>query len=72
MLQMLFKLLLASTRILLCSYFLFLVVLNNFFIIPVIKENKIVKLAPAILAGTPITLAKEIIDTPPLAADKTI
>ena len=69
---MLFKLLLASTRILLCSYFLFLVVLNNFFIIPVIKENKIVKLAPAILAGTPITLAKEIIDTPPLAADKTI
>ena len=72
MLQMLFKLLLASTRILLCSYFLFLVVLNNFFIIPVVKENKIVKLAFAILAGTPITLAKEIIDTLPLAADKTI
>ena len=72
MLQMLFKLLLASTRILLCSYFLFLVVLNNFFIIPVVKENKIVKLALAILAGTPITLAKEIIDTLPLAADKTI
>ena len=69
---MLFKLLLASTRILLCSYFLFLVVLNNFFIIPVVKENKIVKLALAILAGTPITLAKEIIDTLPLAADKTI
>ena len=46
--------------------------LNNFFIIPVVKENTILKLAFAIPTGTPTTLAKEIIDIPPLAAGKTI
>ena len=69
---MLFNLLLASTRILLSFFFLFLVILNNFFIIPVVKENTRVKLALAIPTGTPITLAKEIMDTPTLVADKTI
>ena len=43
-----------------------------FFIIPVVKENTRVKLALTIPAGAPVTLAKEIIDTPPLVADKTI
>ena len=42
------------------------------FIIPVVKENIKVKLALAIPAGIPITLVKEIILIPPIAADKTI
>ena len=44
---------------LLCFFFLFLVMLNNFllFLFP---------------AGAPVTLAKQIIDTTPLVADKTI
>ena len=46
--------------------------LNNFFIIPIAKDNRKVKLALASPAGTPITLAKEIIDTPPLVASKKI
>ena len=43
-----------------------------FFIIPVVKENTRVNLGLPIPAGEPVTLAKEIIDTPPLVADKTI
>ena len=46
--------------------------LNSFFIIPVVKENRRVKLDLLIPAGTPITLVKEIIDTPPFVAGKTI
>ena len=38
--------------------------LNNFFIIPVVKENTRVKCALAVSAETLITLVKEIIDTP--------
>ena len=57
---------------LLCFFFLFLVIFNSFFIIPVVKENIKLKLAFAISTGTPITLVKEIIDIPPLVADKTI
>ena len=48
----------------------FLVMLNNFFITPVVKENLRLKLALAIPTGTPITLTNEILDIPPLAADK--
>ena len=43
-----------------------------FFIIPVARENTRIKLALAIPAGTPITLVKEMIGTPPLVANKTI
>ena len=46
--------------------------LNNFFVIPVIKENTIVKPALAISAGTSTTLEKEIIDTPRLVADEKV
>ena len=67
-----FNLLLASTKILLCFFFSFLVTWKTFFIILVVKENTRVKLAFAIPAGAPISLAKEIIDTPPLVVDKTI
>ena len=63
---MLFNLLLASIKI------LFLAVFNPFFINPVVKENTKVKLALVNPAGIPITLAKEIIDTPSLVSDKTI
>ena len=52
--------------------FIFLVTLNNFLIIPVVKEKIKVKLALAIPAGAPITVVKEIIDTPPAVEDKII
>ena len=59
---------LASITVLLCffssfSYF------NNFFTIPVVKENIKLKLALAIPAGAPIVFAKEKIDAPPPIAD---
>ena len=69
---MLSSLILANIRILACFFFLFLVILSNFFIIPVGQEKIKVKLALAIPTGAPITLVNEIIDTPPLVALKTI
>ena len=70
--SMAFNLLLARTRILPCFFFLFLVVLNSFLIIPVDNEKIKVKLALVIPTGAPITLAKEIIDTHPCVAERTI
>ena len=58
--------------------FLFLVIVSNFLIIPVVKEKIQVKLALAIPTGVPITVNryfnkdKEIIDTSILVADKAI
>ena len=52
--------------------FFFLVVLNNFFTIPVVKEKNKIRLALAIPAGAPTILVNEIFDTPPLSALKTI
>ena len=69
---MLFNLLLASIRILLHLFFLFLVISNTFFIIPVVRENTRVKVALAISSVTQITLSKVILDTTPVVADKTI
>ena len=46
--------------------------LSNFFIIPIVREKIKVKLAPSIATGALTTLADEIIQTPPLAALKTI
>ena len=68
---MLLSLLLANIRILSCFFFLFLVMLSNFFI-PVVKEKIRVKLVPAIPTGAPTTLTEEIIQTQPLVALKTI
>ena len=45
--------------------------LSNFLTAPVVREKIKVKLVLA-PTGAPITLAKEIIDTPPLVALKTI
>ena len=52
--------------------FFFLIIFNNFFIIPVIREKVKVKLALAIPTGAPIMLVNGIIDTPPVVALKTI
>ena len=41
-------------------------------IIPVVREKVKVKLALAIPTGAPTTLVREMIDTPPLVALKTI
>ena len=67
---MLLSLLSGNIRILLCLFFLFLAVLNNFLVIPVAKDKIKVKLALAIPTGAPTTLIIEIIDTPPLVALK--
>ena len=58
--------------ILLCFYFLFLVISNNFFTSPVDKEDATLRLALAILIGVPITVANDAIEMLPLAADNTI
>ena len=70
--SMLLSLLLANIRILSCLFFLFLVVLSNFLIISVIKEKIKVKPALAIPTGAPTLLVKEMIDTQPVVALKTI
>ena len=46
--------------------------LDNFFIIPVLKEKIKVKLILAIPTGVPRALAGKMIDTPPLVPLKTI
>ena len=52
--------------------YLLLVMLRNFLIIFVVKEKIKVKLKLAIPTRIPTTLVKEMIDTPPLVALKTI
>ena len=47
-------------------FFFFLVVLNNFLIIPVVKEKNKAKLLLSIPTGAPTKLEKEMIDTLPL------
>ena len=69
---MLFNLLLANVPIFICFFFLFLVVFNNFFTIPVDNENVRLRLALPIPTGVPITVANDAIETLPLVADKTI
>ena len=67
-----FNLLLADITILLCFFFLFRVVFNNFFTIPVDIENTRLKLAVAIRTGDTITVANEAIEMLSLVTDKTI
>ena len=55
-LSILLSLLLVTIRILSSFFFLFLAVFNNFFVIPVVKENNIVNPALAIPTGAPTTL----------------
>ena len=53
-------------------FLFFLVIFNNFSVIPVLTEKIKVKLALAIPTGAPTVLVKEQIDTPPVVALKTI
>ena len=53
-------------------FFFFLVVLNIFFTVLVVREKNKVKLALAIPTGAPTILINEKIDTPLLVALKTI
>ena len=69
---MLFNLLLANVTILLCFFFLFHVVLNSFFTIPVKIENERLKLALVIPTGAPITVANDAMVKLPVVTDKTI
>ena len=69
---MILSLLLANIRILSCFFFFFLVIFNNFLVIPVVREKIKVKLALAIPTGAPTILVNEIIDTSPVVALKTI
>ena len=70
--SMLLSLHLVNIRILSCFFFLFLIIFNNFLTVPVVKEKIKVRLTLAIPPGAPIILVNEIIDTPLLAALKTI
>ena len=72
MLSILFNLLLANITILLCFFFLFHVVLNSFFTIPVKIENERLKLALVIPTGAPITVANDVMVKLPVVTDKTI
>ena len=72
---MLFNLLLANITILLCFFFLFLVVFScyYFFLLsPVDNEHARLRLGLAISTGVPITVANDAIEMIPLVADKTI
>ena len=72
LLSMLLNLLLANIAILLCFFFLFRVVFNSYFTIPVEIENVRLRLAFSIPTGAPITVANDAIEMLPLVIDKTI
>ena len=72
LLCMLFNSIQAKITILLCFFFLLLVVFNSFFTIPVQIENVRLKLALVIPTGTPITVANDAIEILPVVTDKTM
>ena len=67
-----FNLLFANVIILLCFFFLFLVIYNNDLFKPVLIVNIKVKEAPAIPTGIPTTVACEATLNVPNDADKVI
>ena len=69
---MLFNLLLANITIFLCFFFLFLVLFNSFFTIPVKLKNARPKLALAIPTGAPTTVTHDAIEMLPVGLDKKI
>ena len=71
LLSLLFNLLLASITILLCFFFLFLIVFKNVFTNPDVTENVRPQPVPIILAGAPITVANDAIQMLPDNIDKT-
>ena len=72
LLSIMFNLLLANIKILLCFFFLILVVFNNFCTNSVDNENVTLRIALAIPTIVPITVANYAIEMLPLVADKTI
>ena len=70
--SILLSLLLVNIRILSCFSFFFLVIFNNFLVIPVVREKNEVRLALAIPTGGPKIVVNEIIDTTPLIARNAI
>ena len=69
---MVFSLLLANITVLLCFSFLFSVVVINFPRILVKIHNAKLKLAHAIPAGAPMTVANDATEMLPVITDKTI
>ena len=55
-----------------CFFFLFLVVFNSFFTIPIKIGNARLNLALAIPTGATVTVANDTIETLPVVTDKTI
>ena len=53
-------------------FLFFLVIFNNFLVIPVVREKNKVRLAFVSPTDAPTILVNEIIDTPPLVALKTM
>ena len=53
-------------------FFLFLVVFNNFFTIPVVIENGRLQIPLVIPTGAPITVANDAIEVLPVVTYKTI
>ena len=70
--SMLFNLLLVSITILLCFFFLFLIILENFFTNPVVTENARLQLALIIPTGAAITVENDAIEMLTVATDKTM
>ena len=68
----LFDFLLASITILLCFFFLFLIVFKNVFTNPVVTENARLQLALIIPTGAAIAFANDAVEMLPVATDKTI
>ena len=69
---MLFHLVLASTTILLCFFFLFLIVFKNFFTNPVVTENVRLQLALIIPTGAPLTAENDAIEMLPVVTGKIV
>ena len=69
---MLFNLLLANITIFLCFLFLFYVVFNSLFTIPVKIKNARLKLALLVPTSAPITNANGAIEMQPVVTDKKI
>ena len=69
---MLFNLILANITIFLCFFFLFYVVFNSLFTVPVKIKNARLKLALLVPTSAPITVASGAIEMQPVVTDKTI
>ena len=69
---MLFNLILANITIFLCFFFLFYVVFNSLFTVPVKIKNARLKLALLVPTSAPITVANGAIEMQPVVTDKTI